>query len=167
MTNLFLSLSLITVMLLSWCANASSFATNLRIVVAAGAPVLGLLVQQGKISPELKNLLTTDLNTEAGYVSVLGNCFDSIPKGATDSKVRHLRCVQTFESQTRPLLQSHFKVNQTVSFIADDIEAVIQGAIIYYGGLPTGEGVTAGALTPVSEKEINRRIERLKKDLGQ
>lgn len=161
------SVTLAIALIIAIACGAVNFVTNLRLGIAAGAPVFGLLVQQGKITPELKNLLTTDLNTEAGYVSVLGNCFDAIPKGASDSKVRHLRCVQTFESQTRPLLQSHFKVNQTVSFIADDIEAVIQGAIIYYGGLPTGEGVTAGALTPVSEKEINRRIERLKKDLGQ
>lgn len=156
-----LAIVLCIAMFLTACG-ASSFATQLRVVLAAGAPILTVLVQQGKISESFRLKLVTDLNEEAGYVSILGTCFDS----AGDSKPEKLKCVQSFEQKTRPVLERNFQTNQTVRFIADDIEAVIQAAIMFYGGTPTGISVEAST-ADVTEKDIKARIAKLKKDLGQ
>lgn len=154
--------SILALSLFLTACGASSFANQLRVVLSAGAPVLTVLVQQYKITESFRLKLVTDLNEEAEYVSTLGTCLD----GAADSKPAKFKCIQVFEGQTRPVLERNFKTNQTVRFIADDIEAVIQAAILFYGGTPSGiqRDATTGDVT---EKEIKVRIEKLKKDLEQ
>lgn len=151
----------VIVLIATACPKAVQFATELRVVLAAGAPVFSVLVQQGKISDSFRLKLVTDLNEEAGNVQQLGTCLD-----AAVAKSDKLQCIQTFEGQTRPVLERNFKTNQTVSFIADDVEAVIQAAIIFYGGRPAHavRGVTPALVT---ERDIKARIETLKRDLGQ
>lgn len=149
-------------LLLTACG-AFEFASKFRIIVAAGAPVLTVFVQQGKISETFRLKLVGDLNEEAGNISVLGTCLD----GATDKPAK-LQCVQSFQRSTRPVLERNFKTNQTVRFIADDIDAVIEAAIIYYGGVSTNSSIrTASVKTPVTAETIKQRIEKLKQDLGQ
>lgn len=155
-----LALTLVLSLVLTACG-ASSFATQLRVVLAAGAPVLTVLSQQGKITESFRLKLVTDLNEEAGYVSILGACFDS----AGDSKPGKLRCVETFDRSTRPVLERNFRTNEKVRFIADDVESIISAALIFYGGTPVG--VQGQGVQNVSEKDIKAMISKLKKDLGQ
>lgn len=147
-------------------SKALNFATTLRVVIAAGAPILTQFVQQGKISEDFKGRLVTDLNEEATHVTQLGSCFDAVPEDGTKNakKAAKLQCVQTFQQQTRTVLARNFRLNPTVSNIADDIDAVIQAAIIFYGGVVPG--VHPGA-KPIDEDEIKARIEKLKHSLGQ
>jgi hypothetical protein len=144
---------------IAFCSVAN-FAVQFRTVVAAGAPILTIFVQQGKITEAFKEKLLVDLNDEAGYIGTLGTCLDNAKE-----KPAKLSCIQTFEASTRPVLKRNFETNQTVSFIADDIEAIIQAATIFYGGHPSG--VTAESAEQITEKEIKARVEKLKHDLGQ
>lgn len=143
---------------------ASSFATQFRTILAAGAPVLTILVQQGKITEAFRFKLVTDLDLGASHVGEFGDCLE----GATD-KVGKLRCTKTLEGQVRPILERNFKTNETVRFIADDIEAIIDAAIIFYGGESSRvrRGGRSTSQAPPTEKEIKLLVERLKKDLGQ
>ncbi len=158
----------ILVLVVAQIACGPGFATTLRLVVAAGAPILDVLQRQGKITPELRAGLITDLTNEGYRVGDMATCFGDIPKGDPDSKVKHLRCVQTLEQSpdTRKLL-SDFGSNPAVQNIADDIDSVLQAALIFYGGSPKPSMAGAGVSGPVDEKEIKRRVEKLKKDLGQ
>lgn len=164
------AIGLTIVLVLSACG-ASSFATSLRIVVAAGAPILNTLEAQGKISHDLRVGLITDLTNEAGEVSNMATCFDAIPKDDAQSKPKHLQCVQTLASSaTTKKLLSDFGSNNTVSMIADDFEAVLEGAIIFYGGVTKNAARasrTATTAPVVTEADIKARIAHLKKDLGQ
>src|SRR6266404_7459588 len=149
-------------LLLTACSQ--NFATSLRLVVAAGAPVLNILVQQGKISPALKDGLIADLTQEGFRVGDMAKCFNAIPSGDAQSKLKHLQCVQTLEQapETRKLLKD-FGANPAVQNIADDVDAILQAALIFYGGPPTAttrvSGRTAagiGVAQPVTEKELNQ-----------
>lgn len=163
-----LSFALVAVLLIQLACQ--SFATTLRVVVAAGAPILNILVQQGKISPTLKDGLILDLTNEGYRVGDMATCFNAIPKGDSQSKLKHLQCVQTLDQapETRKLL-ADFGASPFVKNIAEDIDAIIQAGIILYGGTPRASMMGTGVALPqdVTEKAIKRRIEQLKKDLGQ
>ncbi len=154
--------AIILAAILSQACGAQSFAKSLRIVLAGSAPALSRLVAHGTITESFRLQLVADLNEEAGYVQELANCLDA----ATDKPAK-LVCVQTLETQTRPVLERHFRQNDNVSMIADDIEAVIQVAIIFYGGGALRGVKAGGAERVVTEADIKARIEILKKDLGQ
>lgn len=144
---------------------ASNFATTLRLVVAAGAPILDMLQRQGKISPELRAGLITDLSNETLPISAMSGCFDGILKDDPQSKVKHLQCVQALERapETRKLI-SDFKSNSAVSQIADDFDSVLEAAIIFYGG---AGNVMRDAGPAMTEADVQARIKKLKADLGQ
>jgi hypothetical protein len=150
---------LVVALTLAACG-AQGFARSLRVVLTASAPALTRLVTRGAISESFRLQLVADLNTEAGYVQQMANCFDAAPKG---DKAAKLQCVLTLETQTRPLLARNFRTNDKVNMIADDIEAVIQIAIIFYGG---GSGRAESAQV-VTEDDIKAKIRQLKVSLGQ
>ena len=153
----------------SICTGAASFAVTLRVALAAGAPVLDLLERQGKISHETRVGLVADLSNEALRVGDMATCFDAIPKGDAQSKLKHLQCVQTLDQapETRKLL-SDFGANPTVQNIADDIQAVLDAALIFYGAPNKSASIVAGGQQQaITESEINVRVRKLKADLGQ
>lgn len=166
-SRLLLAPALTLSLVLAGCG-ASSFATTFRVVIAAGAPILDVLERQGKISHSLRIGLIADLTSEAGDVSTMASCFDTIPQGDAQSKVKHLQCIQTLEqsADTKKLL-SDFGSNSAVSQIAADFDSVLQAAIIFYGGGPKSPSLAGGQAQTVTESEIKARVDRLKKDLGQ
>jgi hypothetical protein len=165
------SISALSLVIILVACGAANFATSFRIVVAAGAPILSILEQQGKISPELRAGLITDLTNEGYRVGDMATCFSAIPVGDAQSKVKHLQCVQSLEQapETRKLL-TDFGSNSTVQNIADDFDAVLQAALIFYGGTTRAPGAmttSRSADVPITEAEIKARVAKLKKDLGQ
>lgn len=167
MTKILLAFTLTFAMLFGMCS-AANFATELRVVVAAGAPVLNIFVQQGKITPALRDGLILDLTNEAYRIGDMATCFSAIPNGDAQSKLKHLQCVQTLDSapETKKLL-SDFGANTTVANIAADVEAIIQGAIIFYGGQARASARRGGAPLPTTEAELRARVKTLKAHLGQ
>lgn len=162
-----LSIALTTILITS--CGAGNFATTLRVALAAGAPVLNTLVAQGKISPALRDGLIADLSSEALAVGDMATCFDAIPSGDAQSKLKHLQCVQTLDSSaaTKKLI-ADFSKNPNVQNIADDIESIIEAASIFYGSMNKKASVAAGGKAQtVSEADIKTRIAILKHDLGQ
>jgi hypothetical protein len=154
---------LIAVLIIQSSCSAGSFATSFRVVVAAGAPVLKVLEQQGKITPALHAMLSTDLSNEATEISRMAGCFDSILKDDPQSKPKHLQCVQTLAGApaTKKLL-SDFGANSTVSVIAADFDAIMEAAILFYS---SSQMTAAGSQPSVTEAEIKARVEKLKRDL--
>ena len=153
--------------LLAACG-VQQFATTFRVVVAAGAPILTRLEQQGKITHDLHVILSSDLTAEATQISAMAGCFDGILKDDPQSRPKHLQCVQTLASSpaTKKLL-SDFGGNGQVSVIADDFDAILQAAILYYGGngqMPSVAGATRPSIT---EEDVKARVKKLKVDLGQ
>lgn len=140
------------------------FATTFRVVVAAGAPILTRLEQQGKITHSLHVVLSDDLGNEAAQISVMAGCFDAIAKDDPQARPKHLQCVQTLaDSPATKKLLSDFGANGAVSMIADDFSAILSAAIIYYGG---AQGMASGQAA-MTEADIKARIKKLKVDLGQ
>lgn len=158
----------LAVVLIAQTACGENFSTSLRLVVAAGAPVLSLLVQQGKLSQATKEGLVADLTNEGFKVGDMTTCFSGIAANDPQSKLKHLQCVQTLEQSaaTKKLLKD-FSAVPAVQNIADDFDAILQAALIFYGGSPK-PGARRGITPPtVTKEEISRRINRLKADLGQ
>lgn len=147
---------------------ATAFGTTLRLVLAAGAPALDLLERQGKITSAQRLGLIKDISDEAINVADMVTCFDAIPKGDAQSKLKHLQCVQTLSTASNVIIaRGHFSASPEVQMIADDIASIIQGAIIFYGGGTNAPASAGSAPMVVTEKELNERVKRLKAHLGQ
>lgn len=141
-------------LLLTACPKGSSFATELRLVLAASGPLINSLPLQSGLKP----LLIADFSDMAGGAANLGDCLNE----ASD-KAAKLICVSTFSTDVESVIaRGHFfnANNPKLQRVLDLIHGIIASAKIYYGA-PSARA----SAKPVTEESIKAQVDALKVEM--
>lgn len=141
--------------------SGGSFATSLRLTLAASGPLLDSLVASGAISANIRAGLITDFSDLANGAATLKEDLDQ----CADSKPCKLDAVEKFHNLfTAISARGRFGAHARIQQISIIVRGIISAARIYYGGSPLpGEGVTGGPLP--SQSEAKKMIEAKLKEL--
>lgn len=153
-TRYWLALNLTVALLITACGG-SSFARQLRLVLAASPP----LIESLPLSPALKSGLITDFTSMADNTATLAECLSAVP-----DKPAKLTCVQSYQLQIEAVIAhgnfgnaNHPRLNQILSLL----RGIIASARIYYGGTAADTRTVGVAPERVTEDSIKRQIKEL------
>jgi len=147
-----LALTLIATIIIQSACGGSTFAGQLRLVLAASGPLINSL----PLSSTLKTGLVTDFTDMAGDAATLSDCL----KTAADKPTK-LICVQSFGAEVEAVIaRGHFgdANSPRLQQILGLIHGIIASAKIYYGA-PSARASSK----PVTEATIKAQIDELKR----
>lgn len=144
---------MIILMALASCGGGS-FASQLRIILAASGP----LVDSLPISDNLRKGLVTDFTDLASGAADLSDDL----KACTDNPCK-LDAVKKFEVRFWDIQRrGHFKVNPKIQRIQSIIEGIIDSAKIYFGGSSRTPRMAGAQPAVVTDADIKAQLDELK-----
>ncbi len=147
--------SMLAALVLIQSCGASSFATEIRVILAASGPLIESLNLGERKAPVIIGL--TELSGDAATLA------DSLKTCGTDKPCK-LDAVSKFQSDfDRISARGVFGVHPKLERVSQILSGIIASAKIYYGGRqPRVAGVPGAAPQVVTERDIDAQVKELK-----